>query len=81
VVLSKSGDSVLLLRRDRDNERVLIAVNVSGTAQSVNADAGWADTLFDAVYGAAGQVSTDAAGMLAISIAARSTAVYYAATP
>ena len=81
VVLSNSGDSVLLLRRDRDNERVLIAVNVSGIAQSVNVDTGWPDTPFDAVYGAAGQVSTDAAGMLAINVAARSTAVYYAATP
>jgi glycosidase len=81
VVLSKSGDSVLLLRRDRDNERVIIAVNVSGTVQSVNADAGLADTPFDAVYGAAGQVSTDAAGMLAINVAARSTAVYHAAMP
>ena len=81
VVLSNSGDSVLLLRRDRDNERVLIAVNVSGIAQSVNVDTGWPDTPFNAVYGAAGQVSTDAAGMLAINVAARSTAVYYAATP
>ena len=81
MVLSNSGDSVLLLRRDRDNERVLIAVNVSGIAQSVNVDTGWPDTPFNAVYGAAGQVSTDAAGMLAINVAARSTAVYYAATP
>jgi alpha-amylase len=81
VVLSSAGEAILLFRRDSNSERILIAANVSGTMRSVSADVGWADTEFEAVYGGTGQVSTDAAGMLTINVAPRSTVVYYAAIP
>ena len=81
VVLSSAGEAILLFRRDSNSERFLIAANVSGTMRSVSADVGWADTEFEAVYGGTGQVSTDAAGMLTINVAPRSTVVYYAAIP
>jgi len=81
VVLSSSGDPVLLLRRDGSNERMVIAINVSSAARNVSADTGWASTGFDAVYGAAGQVTSSAAGSLAISVPARSSVAYYAVSP
>jgi len=81
VTLSNAGEPVLVIRRDGGNDRAVIVVNVSNSPQVVSADTGLASTAFDAVYGTSGQVSSDAAGILAVNVPARSAVVYYAATP
>jgi glycosidase len=81
VALSGPGEPVLVLRLDGIGERAVVVVNVSDTARVIDAETGWANTIFDAAYGVDSQVSTDASGSLTVSVASRSSVVYYAATP
>jgi glycosidase len=80
-VLSDAGEPALVFRRDGTEEKAVIAINVSNSARTVTVDTGWANPVFDAIYGAAGQANGDATGSLTIDVPARSTVVYRGLAP
>ena len=73
---SGAGEPVLIFTRTQAGSVAVVAVNYSTTARQVTADTGLANTAFDAVLGATGQQSSDAAAVLTIDVPPRSSLVY-----
>jgi glycosidase len=75
-VLSGGGDPVLTLRREQGDDVAIVVVNYSNAQQSVDADTGVAGQVFSAVFGDSGDAASDAGGVLAVEVPARTAVVY-----
>lgn len=73
---SGAGDPVLLFAREQDGSVAVVAINYSAALQRAVADTGLASTVFDAAFGASGQLATDGDSVLAFDVPARSAVVY-----
>lgn len=76
-VQSQGSDAVLILTRSSANECAVVAINYSDQVQPVSAMTACPNTSFDIVLGGSGTVAADGSGTVAMSVAARSAAVYY----
>ncbi|NND37148.1 MAG: glycosidase [Gammaproteobacteria bacterium] len=76
-VQSSGGDPVLLTTRSEPGASAVIAINYDSVPRQVVATTALANASFDAVFGSAGQSTTDGAGNLAVDVPARSAVVFY----
>ena len=76
-VQSSGGEPVLLVTRTNGGATVVIAVNYAAAAQQVSAATALPGAVFEAVFGASGQVPADGSGDVLLDIPARSAVVYF----
>ena len=76
-VQSSALESVLVLNRSAGGATAVVAINYDTNQQVVTSSTGVANTAFDAVYGASGQLSSDSAGDLTVTVPARSAVAYF----
>jgi glycosidase len=76
VLLSNSGDPVLLFRRADAGVTAVTAINYSGSSQQLTAATSLANVPFDGAFGATGQVVSNSSGAITIDVPARSAVVY-----
>ena len=76
-VQSSALEPVLVLNRAGGGATAVVAINYDTSQQVVTSSTGVATTAFDAVYGATGQLVSDGAGDLTITVPARSAVVYF----
>ena len=76
-VQSNALEPVLLLNRAGGGATAVVAINYDTSQQVVTSSTGVASTAFDAVYGTTGQLLSDGAGELTLTVPARSAIVYF----
>lgn len=77
-VQSNGGDAVLLLTRSDAAASAVIAINYDSVMRQVTAATTMVGEVFDAVFGATGQVVADGSGNATLNVPARSAVVYVA---
>ena len=73
---SSAGDPALLFTREESGSVAVVAINFSASSRQVAANAGLANTTFDAAFGASGQLDSDSGSVLTFDVPARSAVVY-----
>ncbi len=74
---SSALEPVLVLNRMGGGATAVVAINYDANQQVVTSTTGAASTTFDAVYGATGQLVSDATGKLTVTVPARFVVVYF----
>ena len=79
-VQSSGGDAVLVITRSGSGSSLVLAINYADSVRRVRAATPFANTSFDAAFGATAGSVSDGAGDLVFDLPARS-AVVYVSTP
>ncbi len=76
-VQSSALEPVLVLNRSGGGATAVVAINYDTSQQVVTSATGVPSTAFDAVFGTSGQLISDGAGDLTLTVPARSVVVYF----